>query len=426
MISMGCAKNLVDSEVLMKQLEYSDFHVVFEPGSLRDIDTVIINTCGFIHDAKQESVDMILHYAKAKKEGRISRLYVMGCLTQRYRNELLIEIPEADGIFGVNELQTILREIGGDYRHHLLGERKLTTPPHVAYLKIAEGCDRSCSFCAIPSIRGRHRSKPMEEIMAEATYLAARGVKELLVISQDTTYYGVDLYHKQRLADLLRELTTIRGIEWIRLHYTYPLSFPAEVLDVMRDHSTVCKYLDIPIQHISDRILKSMKRGMTGDTIRRLLDNVRNTIPGVALRTTLITGYPGETESDFDELCRFVEKSRFDRLGVFTYSHEEGTGASKLKDSVPGKIKRIRQSALMQLQEQISLQKNQELVGKKIKVILDREEHDHWVGRSEADSLEVDQEVLVRKPARGLQSGTFATILITGASHFDLMGEISG
>lgn len=423
---MGCSKNLVDSEVLMKQLEYSNFHVVFEPRSLQNIHTVIINTCGFIEEAKQESVDTILRYAEAKKAGRISRLFIMGCLTQRYRDELRTEIPEADEVFGVNELPEIIRVIGGEYRHTLLGERKLTTPSHVAYLKIAEGCDRTCSFCAIPSIRGPHRSKPIEEIVAETVNLAERGVKELLVISQDTTYYGVDLYRQQRLADLLRKLASVRGIEWIRLHYTYPLAFPKEVLDVIRNHSNICNYLDIPLQHISNHILHSMKRGMTGDKIRALIDMIRNTVPDIALRTTFITGYPGESEKDFDELCHFVTDSRFDRLGVFTYSHEEGTSAFQLQDSVPEKIKQMRQSGLMQIQEQISLKKNQEMVGKVIKVLLDREEDEFWIGRSEADSLEVDQEVLVRNTAEPLHVGIFYRVLIKEASHFDLLGEIDG
>lgn len=425
LVSLGCAKNLVDSEVLIKQLEYSKFHIVFEPASLRNIDTVIINTCGFIGDAKQESVDTILQYAEAKRAGKINRLFLMGCLTERYRHELTLEIPEADGVFGVNEFPEILREIGGVYRDKLLGERRITTPSHYAYLKIAEGCDRTCSFCAIPAIRGAHRSKPIEQVVAEAEYLAGHGVKELVVISQDTTFYGIDIYGKRHLADLLLKLASVRGIEWIRLHYTYPHAFPLEVLDVIRDQPTICNYLDIPLQHISNPILRSMKRNMTADKTRALLDKIRNTIPGIAIRTTFITGYPGETENDFEELCLFVSESAFERLGVFTYSHEEGTPAFRLKDTLPARIKIQRQGRLMQIQEKISLKHNQDLLGRQIKVLIDREEDEFWIGRTEADSPEVDQEVLIKKEDMSLTSGTFCQVRITEASHFDLLGEIS-
>ncbi|MFH1296078.1 MAG: 30S ribosomal protein S12 methylthiotransferase RimO [Bacteroidota bacterium] len=441
LISLGCAKNLVDSEVLMKQLEFSKFQIVFEPETFQGIDTIIMNTCGFIGDAKQESVEAILYFAEAKKTGKINRLFLMGCLTERYRQELTMEIPEADGIFGVNELPEILREIGGEFRYNLLGERIITTPSHYAYLKIAEGCDRTCSFCAIPMIRGAHRSKPLEEVLAEAAYLAGKGVKELLVISQDTTFYGIDLYGKRKLTDLLRGLAAIHGIEWIRIHYTYPHAFPVEMLHIIRDHPNICNYVDIPLQHINNRILRSMKRGLTAGKTRELLETIRNVIPDVTIRTTFITGYPGETEHDFDELCRFVESSRFDRLGVFTYSHEEGTPAFSLQDTVPGKIKNQRQKHLMQIQEQISLEKNRQQIGNKIRVLVDREEEEFFVGRSEADSPEVDQEVLIRKPApssrelrgvypansgtstSGIQVGDFYRIGITEASHFDLIGE---
>ncbi len=424
-VSLGCAKNLVDSEVLMKQLESSKFRIIFEPHDLLNIDTIIINTCGFIGDAKQESVDTILHYAEAKRAGRISRLFLMGCLTERYRNELRIEIPEADGVFGVNELPEIIHEIGGQYRTKLLGERRITTPSHYAYLKIAEGCDRTCSFCAIPAIRGHHRSKPLEKVIAEANYLAERGVKELLVISQDTTFYGLDLYGKRQLSTLLQKLASVNGIEWIRLHYTYPHDFPLDLLDVIRDHPTICNYLDIPLQHISNHILRSMKRGMTRDKTRELLNTIRNTIPNVAIRTTFITGYPGETDQNFDELCQFVSDSKFNRLGVFTYSHEEGTPAFNLKDTLPSKVKLKRHVRLMKIQEDISLKQNQRLVGSDIKVLIDREEDEFWVGRSEADSPEVDQEVLVRKTGSSLLVGSFYKVRITEASHFDLVGETS-
>ncbi|MBE0647676.1 MAG: 30S ribosomal protein S12 methylthiotransferase RimO [Bacteroidales bacterium] len=424
LVSLGCAKNLVDSEVLIKQLEYSKFRIVFEPKTLHHIDTVIVNTCGFIGDAKKESIDIILHYAEAKRTGKIQRLFLMGCLTERYRHELAIEIPEADGIFGVNQLPEIVREIGGEYRTKLLGERKITTPPHYAYLKIAEGCDRTCSFCAIPSIRGPHKSRPIGEIVSEAKYLAETGVKELLVISQDTTFYGIDLYGRRRLADLLNNLAEIKAIQWIRLHYTYPHAFPFDVLDVIRDHPNICNYIDIPLQHISNHILRSMKRGMSGNKSRELIERIRNTIPRVAIRTTFITGYPGESENDFNELCQFVEASEFERMGVFTYSHEEGTPAYQLKDNLPEKIKLKRQAHLMQLQEQISLKHNQKLVGKEINVLIDREENEFWVGRSEADSPEVDQEIFVRKTGNPIHPGTFYTVHITEANHFDLLGEI--
>lgn len=425
MVSLGCAKNLVDSEVLMKQLEYSKFRIVFEPQNLLGIDTIIINTCGFIGDAKQESVDTILHYAEAKRVGRISRLFIMGCLTERYREELKLEIHEADGVFGVNELPEIIQEIGGQYRNNLLGERKLTTPSHYAYLKIAEGCDRTCSFCAIPAIRGHHRSKPIEEVLAEANYLAKNGVKELLVISQDTTFYGIDLYGKRMLATLLQKLAAVCGIEWVRLHYTYPHAFPLDLLDVIRDHPAICNYLDIPLQHISNHILHSMKRGMTGDKTRELIHKIRNAIPNIALRTTFITGYPGETDKDFEELCQFAADTKFDRLGVFTYSHEEGTPAFNLKDTLTSKEKLKRQAHLMKIQEDISLKKNQKLIGTDIKVLIDREEDEFWVGRSEADSPEVDQEVLIRKTGSSLAPGTFSLVRITEASQFDLLGETS-
>lgn len=425
LVSLGCAKNLVDSEVLMKQLEFNRFRPVFEPENLRGIDTIIINTCGFIRDAKQESIDTILHYAQAKQAGKISRLFIMGCLTERYREELTKELPEADGIFGVNQFPEIVKIIGGEFRHNLLGERLITTPSHYAYLKIAEGCDRTCSFCAIPNIRGVHRSRSIEEILAEATWLAGQGVRELLIISQDTTYYGIDLYGRRKLADLLRKLSSISGIAWIRLHYTYPRAFPLEILQVMYDHPNICNYIDIPLQHISDRILRSMKRGMSSDRTKKLLDSIRQTVPGVAIRTTLITGYPGETEREFEELCRFVESVRFDRLGVFTYSHEEGTSASVLNDSVPEMIKNQRQERLMRIQEQISLEKNTRLIGHRIIVLVDREEGGLFAGRSESDSPEVDQEVLIHTGKVKVEVGNFYQITVTEAGHFDLIGEIT-
>jgi len=423
LVSLGCAKNLVDSEILMKQLESSRIQIDFEPRDLQDIQTIIINTCGFIKDAKQESVDTILQYVNAKQQGRIDRIYLMGCLTERYRDELKKEIPEADGIYGVNELPEIIRELGGEYRFNLLGERHLTTPSHYAYLKIAEGCDRTCSFCAIPMIRGSHRSRPIEEIIREANYLAAEGVKELLVISQDTTFYGIDLYGRRKLAELLRKLADVKGIEWVRLHYAYPHAFPMEVLDVIREHPTICNYVDIPLQHISNRILRSMKRGMTGDKTRKLVDMIREKIPGVSIRSTFITGYPGENDEDIEELFRFLKQVRFDRVGVFPYSHEEGTAAFSLKDSISSREKQKRVSALMTIQEEISFQLNQQKIGQTMRVLIDSREGEYWVGRTEADSPEVDQEVLISDKTGRLEPGLFCHVKITEAGHFDLMGE---
>ena len=423
LISLGCAKNLVDSEVLLKQLESSRIEIDFEPRSLEDIQAIVINTCGFIGDAKQESVDKILQYVNAKRQGVIERIYLMGCLTERYRNELEREIPEADGIYGINELPVIIRELGGEYRINLLGERYLTTPSHYAYIKIAEGCDRSCSFCAIPMIRGTHRSRPMEEIIREANYLSDQGVKELLVISQDTTFYGIDIYSRRTLAELLRKLALVKGIEWIRLHYAYPHAFPMEVLNVIREHPTICNYVDIPLQHINSRILRSMKRGITGDKTRKLIDKIREKIPGVSLRTTFITGYPGEKDEDVEELIRFLEQVKFDRVGMFAYSHEEGTAAFSLKDSIPAGEKQKRVAMLMSIQEEISFKLNQQKIGRTLRVLIDKKEGDSWVGRTEADSPEVDQEVLISDKSGKLEPGRFCDVTITEAGHFDLIGE---
>ena len=423
LISLGCAKNLVDSEVLLKQLESSRIEIDFEPRSLEDIQAIVINTCGFIGDAKQESVDTILQYVNAKRQGVIERIYLMGCLTERYRNDLETEIPEADGIYGINELPEIIRNLGGEYRINLLGERYLTTPSHYAYIKIAEGCDRSCSFCAIPMIRGAHRSRPMEEIIREANYLSAQGVKELLVISQDTTFYGIDIYSRRRLAELLRKLARVKGIEWVRLHYAYPHAFPMEVLNVIRENPTICNYVDIPLQHINSRILRSMKRGMTGDKTRKLIDKIREKIPGVSLRTTFITGYPGEKDEDVEELIRFLEHVKFDRVGVFAYSHEEGTAAFSLKDSIPAGEQQKRVAMLMNVQEEISFQLNQQKIGHTLRVLIDKKEGNSWVGRTEADSPEVDQEVLISDKSGKLEPGRFCDVTITEAGHFDLIGE---
>ncbi|MEI7661461.1 MAG: 30S ribosomal protein S12 methylthiotransferase RimO [Bacteroidota bacterium] len=423
-VSLGCAKNLVDSEILMKQLEANQFELIFDPTDYSGIDTAIINTCGFINDAKQESIDTILQFVQAKKDNLIGRVYVMGCLSERYQEKLKIEIPEVDAFFGVNDLQKIITHIGGNYKSQLVGERIITTPSHYAYIKIAEGCDRKCAFCAIPLIRGKHLSRPMEDIVGEVSRLAAAGVKEFNLIAQDTTYYGLDLYKKRLLPELLDTLGNIPGVEWIRLHYTYPDGFPAEVLEIMKAHNHICNYVDIPLQHISDRILKSMHRGVDGAATRKLVENIRKTIPGVAIRTTFIVGYPGETREEFEELKQFILESRFDRLGVFTYSHEEDTAAYKLKDTVSPKVKEQRLQELMAIQEGISLALNQEKVGQTLKVIVDREEGDYYIARTEHDSPEVDNEVLIPKNGYLLAPGTISSVKITRAERFDLFGEL--
>ena len=424
LVSLGCAKNLVDAELLMKQLEANNFELIFDPVDHQKIDTAIINTCGFINDAKTESIDTILQYVQAKQHNLISHVYVMGCLSERYASKLKEEIPEVDAFFGVNDLKKIIRHIGGTYKLNLIGERKLTTPAHYAYLKIAEGCDRMCSFCAIPMIRGKHVSRPVAEIISEASHMIQAGVKEINLISQDTTYYGLDLYKKRLLPELLDTLANLKGLEWIRLHYTYPDGFPGDLLDVVRSHKNICNYIDIPIQHISDRILKSMHRGMDGTTTCKLVDTIRKAIPGVAIRTTLIAGYPGETETEFRELRNFIKDYRFNRLGVFSYSHEEDTGAFKLRDSVPEKRKRERVEELMTIQEEISLSLNNEKVGQPMKVILDRLEGDFYVARSEYDSPEVDNEVLIHKADTTLIPGLFYNVKITRAESFDLYAEL--
>jgi len=424
MVSLGCAKNLVDSELLMKQLEANRFELVFDPGDTSCIDTAIINTCGFINDAKQESIDTILQYARAKQENRISHVYVMGCLSERYLEKLKTEIPEVDAFFGVGDLKKIIGHIGGIYKTGLVGERKLSTPSHYAYLKIAEGCDRKCSFCAIPGIRGKYVSRPIEEILTEASRLVAAGVREINVISQDTTWYGMDLYKKRLLPELLSSMADLDGLAWIRLHYTYPDGFPLELADVMRSHDNICSYIDIPLQHISDRILKSMHRGIDGAGTRKLVETLRQIVPGVALRTTLIAGYPGETENEFRELKKFIAEYRFDRLGVFPYSHEEDTGAFRLKDSVSRKHKMERVAGLMSLQEGISQSLNQARVGKMMSVLVDRREGDFFIARTEFDSPEVDNEVLIRADGLNLAPGSFYQVRITRAESFDLYAEL--
>ncbi|MCX6244072.1 MAG: 30S ribosomal protein S12 methylthiotransferase RimO [Bacteroidetes bacterium] len=424
-ISLGCAKNLVDSELLMKQLDASSFKIIPDPGEKIKIDTAIINTCGFILDAKNESVEMILRFIRTKQEGRIKFLFVMGCLSERYREQLAKELPEVDAFFGVHELGRIVERVGGKFRKELLGERMLATPSHYAYLKIAEGCDRRCSFCSIPLIRGKHISRPMAELVREAEFLASNGVKELIVISQDTTYYGLDLYKKRKLPDLLSKLAVVPGLEWIRLHYTYPDGFPMELLEVMKRHGNICKYIDIPLQHINTRVLSSMKRGVGKKETLDLVSSIRRQLPGAVIRTTLITGYPGETKKDFDELKEFVIRCRFDRLGVFTYSHEEGTGAFALKDNVPARVKQERMETLMQMQEGISLELNAARVGSTLKVLVEREETGYYVGRTEFDSPEIDNEVLIERRGKKLRTGHFYYTRITSADAFDLYGEIA-
>lgn len=423
-ITLGCSKNIVDSEVLLKQLDAGNL-IVEHDSETTDAQTVIINTCGFIQDAKEESIETILQYARAREKGQIQNLYVIGCLSERYKEELKNEIPEVDRYFGVNNLEQIVKSLGIEYRKELLGERNLVTPGHYAYLKIAEGCDRKCSFCSIPLIRGIHKSRTIESLVNEAAYLAKQGVKELILISQDLSYYGLDIYREQRLKDLIDQLSEVPGIEWIRLHYLFPANFPADILPVIQNKENICNYLDIPFQHIADPVLKAMRRGISGKETYELINRIREEVPGIALRTTLLTGYPGENEKDFAELKEFISEVRFDRLGVFTYSHEEGTYSFKNnKDDIPKEIKIQRAEEIMTIQESISGKLNKEKIGYIYKVIIDRQEGDYFVGRTEFDSPEVDQEVLI-KPAKGLITGEFCNAIITGYDNFDLYGRRS-
>lgn len=423
-VTLGCSKNLVDSEVLMGQLRANDFDVVHE-SNRNDASIVVINTCGFIDNAKQESIDTILHYAKKKEEGKIERLIVTGCLSERYKPDLEKEITNVDAFFGTRDLPLLLKTLGADYKHELVGERLLTTPRHFAYMKISEGCDRPCSFCAIPLMRGRHISRPMEELVKEATSLVKGGTKELLLIAQDSTYYGLDIYKDRKLADLLRMLSDVEGLGWIRLHYAFPSGFPEDVLDVMRERENICNYIDIPLQHISDRMLKSMKRGTTEAKTYALIDKFREKVPGIALRTSLIAGYPGETQEDHEAMLRFVEKARLDRLGVFTYSHEENTSAYDLDDDVPDEVKQERAEAVMAVQQEVSEDINSKKVGHCYKVLFDRKEGDYFVGRTEFDSPEVDNEVLVSAKDNYIRIGDFAPVRITSTAAFDLYGELA-
>lgn len=422
-VTLGCSKNVYDSEVLMGQLQANGLRVAHE-SSEDDFNIVVINTCGFIENAKEESINTILRFAEAKKDGLVEKVYVTGCLSERYKDDLKGEIPEVDAWFGTRELPAILKTLRADYKHELLGERLLTTPRHYAFLKISEGCDRPCSFCAIPLMRGKHVSKPMEALVKEAQHLAAGGTKELVIIAQDSTYYGLDLYNERKLAGLLTRLSEVEGIEWIRLHYAFPAGFPEDVLEVMANNPKVCRYVDIPLQHISDNILKSMRRGTTKTKTYKLLEDMRGRVPGIAIRTTLITGYPGETEADFEELCQFVRDVRFDRLGVFTYSHEENTHAFKLKDDVPEDVKKERAETIMEIQREISDELNAEKIGKTFRVLFDKTEGGYFVGRTEFDSPDVDNEVLVPTEGNYVRMGDFADVRITDASDYDLYGEV--
>jgi len=421
LVTLGCSKNLVDSEVIMTQLKGNGISVEHEANG-HDNNVVIINTCGFIDNAKQESIDTILKYTEAKDGGLVEKVYVTGCLSERYRDELQLEIPNVDAWFGTMELPLLLKKFNADYKHELIGERITTTARHYAYLKISEGCDRPCSFCAIPLMRGKHVSKPIETIISEAKNLAKNGVRELLLIAQDSTYYGLDIYKKRNLAELLEQLAKVEGIEWIRLHYAFPTGFPDDILDVMSLNPKICNYLDIPLQHASTNMLQLMRRGTTRARTEKLLDKIRAKVPNIAIRTTMLVGHPGETEEDFDELMDFVEKSRFERLGVFTYSHEEDTHAHNMIDDVPESVKEERASALMELQEQISLELNEEKVGRTFKTLIDRKESGYFVGRTEFDSPEVDNEVLIDAKENYLRIGDFANIKIIEAREFDLIG----
>jgi len=420
-VTLGCSKNTVDSEVLLRQLQAGGMEVAHNPENIT-AGKVIINTCGFINDAKEESIETILNFAKAKQQGIISELFVMGCLSQRYRSELVNEIPEVDGFFGVAEFPEILRSVGVDYKKELLGERVITTPSHYAFLKISEGCDRKCSFCAIPLIRGKHQSKSVEELVGEATFLANSGVRELMIIAQDSTYYGLDFYGERKLPELLLKLAEIPGIEWIRLHYAFPAGFPEQLLSVINSSPKICKYLDIPVQHISDPVLKAMRRGHNAIETRMLIEEIRKAVPGIALRTSVIVGFPGETKEQFEELKAFISEVKFERLGVFTYSHEENTKAFDLKDDVPPATKKRRATELMKLQEDISLTINQNRIGQVLRVIVDRKEADFWIGRSEFDSPEVDNEILI-PAAFALHPGDFVQVRIIAAEAYDLFAE---
>ncbi|WP_312822077.1 30S ribosomal protein S12 methylthiotransferase RimO [Epilithonimonas sp.] len=419
-VTLGCSKNVYDSEVLMGQLEANGKKVVHEEKG----DVVVINTCGFIDNAKEESINTILEYVDLKNQGVVEKVFVTGCLSERYKPDLIREIPDVDQYFGTRDLPILLKHLGADYKHELVGERLTTTPKHYAYLKISEGCDRPCSFCAIPLMRGNHISTPIEKLVIEAQKLAKKGVKELILIAQDLTFYGLDIYKKRALGELLQELIKVEGIEWIRLHYAFPTGFPEDVLDIIRTEPKICNYIDIPLQHINTELLKAMKRGTTFEKTNALLDKFREKVPDMAIRTTLIVGFPGETEEKFEELKQWVRDQRFDRLGCFTYSHEENTTAYVLEDNIPDDVKQSRVEEIMEIQQQISWEKNQEKVGKIFKCIFDRKEGDYFVGRTEYDSPDVDNTVLVPAKDVYISIGEFANVKITSAEDYDLYGEL--
>ena len=422
-VTLGCAKNLVDSEVLMTQLKGNKKDVFHQREDINP-DIVIINTCGFIEKAKQESIDTILKHAKEKEDGIIKKLYVTGCLSERYKDDLKTDIPEVDGFYGTRDLPELLKNFEAKYRNELLGDRIITTDSHYAYLKISEGCDRPCSFCAIPLMRGRHISKPIDQIILEAKNLVRNGVREIMLIAQDSTYYGIDIYKKRAMSELLKKLSDVEGLDWIRIHYAYPAGFPMDIIEVMRERDNICNYLDIPLQHGSTKMLKVMKRGITREKTDELIKNIRDINPEIALRTTLIAGHPGETERDFQEMYDFVERSQFDRLGIFTYSHEEGTSAHKLEDDVPEQLKRSRSNKIMALQQKISTQKNKNKVGKTVKVLIDRVDANNYYGRTEQDSPEVDNEVIIPSKEMHLRVGDFYDVKITDSKEYDLIGKV--
>ncbi|MDB5229576.1 MAG: rimO [Chitinophagaceae bacterium] len=421
-ITLGCSKNLVDSEVLSGQLKANNIDVIHENGKL-DHNIVVVNTCGFIDKAKEESINTILDQVSLKQKGRLDKVYVTGCLSERYRNDLESEIPEVDAWFGTLELPFLLKQLNADYKSELLGERLLSTPKHYAYLKISEGCNRTCAFCAIPLMRGQHVSRTMEDLVKEAEHLVKNGVKEIMLIAQELTYYGLDIYKKRMLPDLLNRLADVEGLEWIRLHYAYPSKFPLEIIDVMRQRDNICNYLDMPLQHASDNMLKAMRRNITRNEMQDLLQAVRETVPGICLRTTLIAGFPGETKDDIEELKTFLQRERFDRVGIFSYSHEENTSAHDLVDNIPPAEKEARAQEVMEVQQEISYEKNQEKVGKTFKVLIDKKEAGRYIGRTEFDSVEVDNEVIIQSSGK-LMPGSFVNAVITKAYDYDLEGEV--
>lgn len=422
-VTLGCAKNVFDSEVMMAQLKANSYDVSHESEE-QDASIVIINTCGFIDNAKEESINTILAWAREKEKGNVDQLMVTGCLTERYRDVIERDIPEVDAVFGTRELPRLLKTLKADYKHELVGERLLTTPSHYAYFKISEGCDRPCSFCAIPLMRGKHLSTPMEDLVKQAKGLVKNGVKELILIAQDLTFYGLDIYKERKLSDLLKHLSDIEGLDWIRLQYAYPSGFPLDVLDVMKERENICNYLDMPLQHGTTKMLQAMRRGITREKTDELIATIRDRVPNIALRTTLITGFPGETKDDFAELVSWVEQTRFDRLGVFTYSHEENTHAFGLKDDVSAKEKKRRADFIMEVQSEISLEKNQDKVGRQMRVLIDRAEGPYFIGRTEFDSPEVDNEVIIHAPDQYLRIGDFVDVRVKSAEQYDLIGEL--